>query len=306
MNTMDWISYATVRNGHNHTYEDITQQHILDTGSWFRFWVEEIFSNNANKLNENQLQILCAAKLIHFFKFTEEVERNIVIPALNNICNDIYPPLSDSETKSQAIQFITDEAYHSLVAYEGYLGMCNKLELPPLPKLTDKTAHMMQTIDDLSDSFNNSLIHLVFVVFTESNVTSDLAKLSRSIPDTPLRSMILEHVHDEQAHVRFFNRCFITLWGKLTPLEQNSLARLIPRIIKALYWNDINWLLKIAKLIGIDDKSISNAKRYSCLDSVVNKHASKSAKHLISYIINATNNHSMIEKEIINSGLQIL
>ena len=234
---------------------------ISDASMWHAKWMQKYLL--PEHIEEADLRKLCTLQMIHFMRYTEELERLLVSPVLNDVVNGCFDAAIAQDPvgmKSAAIRILTDEAYHASFSFDAYYDMLNKFDLSELgrTKKTEKIINKIQAGKEEDRLFRRMIV----AVMSESNVTNDLARLSKSIKPGPFQDMILDHLHDERSHMLFFGHLFSMFWQSLDESQQVHYGRQIPELMREFYRKDAAWLAENCDAMGVSANLKINLQNY--------------------------------------------
>lgn len=261
-NINDWYAKASVKKTRQpYPTSLLSGEEVRKASRWHEGWLKEyILPVN---ICEEDVDRICTLQMIHFLKYTEELERHLVIPVLQNIVDGKYDRLISTDVdliKSAALRIYTDEAYHASYTFDAYVGLLKSLDIKDTSSI-NKTAAILDALKGPSGQAD-PMRQLVIAFMSESNVTSELAKTAKSLPEGGFKEMIADHLADEQSHVLFFNSLLGEIMANMNEVEKKWLAECAQELMGVFYKKDIAWLIDHAKASGVSDDAVIQLKKY--------------------------------------------
>ena len=267
-----WNTRASVKDREiRYNASKIKQQDLFNAGRWFGPWLKDLFEKKYERLTNHQAELLGALRFIHFFKFTEELERNIITSVMNKISNDSTPDLETSENKRLTNRYMTDEAYEIFLSMQAFMDASSFFK-----NQTQKRSHRLQSICQFQSSLDPVVVHFLFVIISESNTTADLTSRVPTIPQSPIKDMIIDYLEDKQTHVQFFSQ----LWHTLDQNDKTLYVSLLPDLIQSVHYHDLQWLVDAGNKAQVCPELIQEVIDRNSKGQQFNTYVAKQARHI--------------------------
>ncbi len=241
----NWHSSSTVRSrpfAYQFTKADFAQ---TEPSLWFPAELSPALTHDSvQALPKKELLNLHVAHLVHFMDYTTTLEISYVNEAVHCIIAGNLQKYFEEEARCAALKLYADEGYHALfsktiadhAAQHYSLERTNSTRLESLNYILEKSPKTFKCLTRFCIGF-----------VSETLITPELLKLSSHTLVDPVANMLRDHIHDEGRHAIFFSECFTSLWQKISKIERDYVAHILPTIIMAFCEPDLPFLHKLFK-----------------------------------------------------------
>ena len=183
-------------------------------------------------LSEDLINRLLFHKLVSYSRFTDRLERDVVLPACYSLVDIVSNYDLPCAISADAMKTATDEAYHAQFSRQLVNEVCRVSGEKTLPYFSTS---FIDFVDDLCNSVSGELKGLVrvFSAFvSETMITYNLSKIPKDKSvNNFVRGVLKDHAEDEGKHHIFFSRIFPLLWKSISIENKNFIGNLLPQLI---------------------------------------------------------------------------
>ena len=196
-------------------------------------------------------------------------------------------PLSESNRRD-ALRMYTDEAYHTLVAFD------LSLQVEQTTGIADTTrglpgeafvAGLNRLIHDAGREDMSHLYSLLFVIVSETLISGNLRDVASAggMPEAVGFAMG-DHARDEGRHHAFFRRYLFHLWSSLNAAERRQMAAAVPAMISLFFAPEVNQVRNELTLLKVRNGDIDDAIDAAYSNQLIQETNRASSASLLRYL----------------------
>jgi len=241
----NWHSSSAVRSrpyAYQFTKTDFAH---TEPGLWFPSALSPALTHDSVKsLPKKELLIIHASHLVHFMDYTTTLEMTYVNEAVRCIVVGSLNKYFEDDERRGALKLYTDEGYHALFSKKIADQVSKHFNLT---RTKPARLERLNCILEKSPQNLKCLTHFCIGFVSETLITPELIKLSSDVLVAPVANMLRDHIHDEGRHAVFFSECFAKLWQKISKVERDYMAQILPEVLIAFCQPDLPFLHRLFK-----------------------------------------------------------
>ncbi len=190
------------------------------------------------RLGEPARAALLRASLVRYLHTTNVLELCVVNEVTARLSRGAAPFALSREERAGALEIYCDEGYHAVLASAllARLG-CDDAALAG-PAFVARLEALERR--PAARELGADLVRFLFVVVTETSISSNLRNLARNASVFPaLREFAAEHARDEARHAGYFADLFAAYWARCSAVERASVDALLPSLVRAYLLPDL-------------------------------------------------------------------
>jgi hypothetical protein len=252
---LDWNEAATVRSRPNAYDLSGWAQGGEQHKDWFVPTATPWLADEAVHCHGDAVrQAILARYLVMFLDYTTELETRIVNRSITTIAHDRIGLGLSPELKLTGLKLYADEAYHAVMSADvanqvsAIYGIANR-------EITSERVQNIRALVNSVEPAHTELAWFVVGFVSETVITKEFLKISRSTVYTPVYRMLRDHLEDELKHSLYFSHLFTIVWQGASDAQKTFMADFIVKAIFEFFRLHETWLYENLKLVGVDAAS---------------------------------------------------